>query len=100
MINAHGSYPTYNGWNVVRNDLEPAEAMKMAGCSEEIIKDFPRHDPWVNKGFIIIGAALSEISALLLAVKESFDGCGKVNCPKGTRAIYYTNGSFCLIEKD
>lgn len=101
MMNAHGTYP-FDGdrWRKVQN-LFPYEAMKLAGVPEEEMALFPKQYPWINKGYIILGAPPSPANNLFLACMEQVtEGeVGMKNVAPGSQAVYIHDGSFMLIER-
>lgn len=102
MLQVHGTYPFDGGrWWRVR-ELEPEEAMKMAGCDQETRDRWPDRYPWLNKGYIILGE-LGQSTPTgggfgLHMAELMTDGEVGGPLPPGTQAVYIHDGSFSLIQ--
>ena len=101
MIQAHGTYPfDGNRWRKVKA-LEPAEGMQLVGIDAKTAAMFPKHYPWINKGYVILGASPIKGNGLMLAFAELMtDGeVGMAGIAKGAQAVYIHDGHFSLIER-
>ena len=107
LMLVHGTYPydnTKNRWTHVRS-LEPDEAMDMVGVPEDIRKNWPRNGPWINKGYILLGAdalnirGLDDASVIIGELLHPDDEVSPFQAlPKGQQAVYLHDGQFSLIQ--
>lgn len=73
----------------------------MVGVPADLASRFPGQYPWINKGYIIVGAALLKggsglATVFLEMVTEGEVGPQKLS--KGAQAVYIHDGRFLLIE--
>ena len=99
----HGTYPydsSMERWAHLK-DISPEEAFELTQVPAEARERFPKYYPWINKGYIVLGASSDDpsLTALQAGFLEGASGeLGTKNWPIGVQAVYLHDGKFSLIK--
>jgi hypothetical protein len=102
-IRIHGTYP-FDGeksrWIHVKN-ISFEEACELTRVPEATRAMWPSGYPWLNKGYVVLGApkdgpALTSLQAGML--EGAYGELGLKNWPDGVQAVYLHDGKFSVIQ--